>query len=78
MEVVSDLNGVLADSESVPEFDGVVSRARDYLSVVGREGYTHDILCVSHKPPSGGATGEREREREYVCVLKTKPKCANM
>ena len=23
MEVVSDLNGVLADSESVPEFDGV-------------------------------------------------------
>ena len=66
MEVVSDLNGVLADSESVPEFDGVVLRARDYLLVVGREGYTHDILCVAHKPPSGGTTGERERES--MCV----------
>ena len=66
MEVVSDLNGVLADSESVPEFDGVVSRARDYLSVVGREGYTHDILCVAHNPPSGGTTGKRERES--MCV----------
>ena len=68
MEVAPDLNGVLADSESVPEFDGVISRARDYLSVVGREGYTHDILCVSHKPPSGGATGEREGEGVCMCT----------
>jgi hypothetical protein len=48
-------DGVLALSKSVPELDGSVSRSRDDLSVVSREGNTQNILGVSNKT-SGGST----------------------
>ena len=52
------LNGVLADSKGVPEFDGVVSRPGHNLPVVGRERDTHDVLRVTNKPPGGNSTRE--------------------
>ena len=55
------LDGVLADSESVPEFDGVVSRPRHNLSIVSRERHTHHVLGVTHKPPCGRPTAVMER-----------------
>jgi len=48
-------DGVLAFSKSVPKLDGLISRARDDLSVVSREGNGQDILSVSNKA-SGGST----------------------
>ena len=50
------LNGVLAYSKGVPEFDGVVSRPGHNLPVVGRERNAHDVLRVTHKPPGGSST----------------------
>ena len=57
MYTCSHLNGVLAHSKCVPEFDGVISGSRHNLSVVCREGYAHNILRMAHKPPCGGTTG---------------------
>ena len=57
-DIPSHLDGILADSESVPEFDGVVSRPRHNLSVVSRERHTHHVLGVTHKPPGGRPTAK--------------------
>jgi hypothetical protein len=38
------VDGVLALTESVPQLERLVARARDDLTVVGREGNAHDIL----------------------------------
>jgi hypothetical protein len=42
-------DGVLALGKGVPQLDGPVSRSRDDLSVVNREGNRHDILSVIFK-----------------------------
>jgi hypothetical protein len=42
-------NGILAFSESVPELDGLVARARDNLTVVHGEGNTENVLLVSNE-----------------------------
>ena len=52
----SHLDGVLADTESVPQLDGLISRSRHDLTVVGREGDAQDILGVTDKPTSRLAT----------------------
>jgi len=49
------LNGVLALSKSVPQLDGLVSRSRDDLSVIGREGNRENVLGVSNESSSGGS-----------------------
>mmetsp|Transcript_32150 Transcript_32150/g.44058 ORF Transcript_32150/g.44058 Transcript_32150/m.44058 type:complete len:224 (+) Transcript_32150:331-1002(+) len=43
------LNGVLANSKSVPQFDGLVARSRDNLAVVSGESNTQHILLVSNE-----------------------------
>lgn len=45
----ANLNGVLAHSQGVPQFDSLVSRSRDNLSVVSREGDAENIVGVSCK-----------------------------
>ena len=51
------LDGVLADTQGVPQLDGLVPRARHDLAVVGREGHAEDVLGVSHEAAGGGAAG---------------------
>ena len=51
-------DGVLAVTEGVPQLDRSVARARDDLSVVGREGDGEDVVGVADKSSSGGASGE--------------------
>lgn len=46
-------HGELAFSQGVPQFDGLVSRSRDNLSVISRESNTQDILGVSDESSSG-------------------------
>merc|ERR1719295_857199 len=41
------LDGVFADAESVPQFDGAIAGAGDDLSVVSGEGDAEDVLGVS-------------------------------
>lgn len=53
------LDGVFADSKSVPQLDGLVPRAGHNLAVIGREGHTQDILGMSNKSASGGTTAQR-------------------
>jgi len=48
-------NGVLALSKSVPELNSFVSRSRNDLSVVSREGNAQHILSVSDKTSGGSA-----------------------
>ena len=63
---VKDLDCVLAHSERVPKFDGVISGPRHNLPVVGRERHTHHVLCVTHKPPCGGTS---VKDSETGCTL---------
>jgi len=49
------LDGVLALTEGVPQLDGLVSRSRDDLSVISREGNTQNILGVSNESSGGGS-----------------------
>lgn len=49
------IDGVFALSQSVPELDGLVSRSRDDLSVVCREGNTQNVLGVSNESSGGGS-----------------------
>lgn len=51
------LDGVLADSKSVPQLDGLVTGGRHNLAVIGRECHAQDILGVPNKLSGGGATG---------------------
>jgi len=53
--VTSLFKGVLALTENVPQFDGLVARSRDNLAIVRGECNTEHILLVSNKAASGGA-----------------------
>jgi hypothetical protein len=46
-------NGVFAFSEGVPQFDGLITRPTDDLTVVHAEGHREDVLGVSHETTSG-------------------------
>ena len=48
----------LAFSQGVPELDGPVSRTRDDLSVVGREGDGQDVGSVTNESSSGETSVE--------------------
>ena len=43
------LHSVLADSQCVPQLDGLVTRCRDNLTIVSRECNTHHILLMTNK-----------------------------
>lgn len=53
------LDGVLADSQGVPQLDGLVPGTRHDLAVVSRESHAQDVLGVTHKAAGGGATGRK-------------------
>jgi len=55
LSVTSFLEGVLALTENVPQFDGPVARSRDNLAVVRGESNREDILLVSNETASGGS-----------------------
>lgn len=55
------LDGVFADTKSVPQLDGPVPRTRHNLAVVSREGHTQNVLGVSDKPPGCVPTGGYKR-----------------
>ena len=46
------VNGVLAYTERVPQLDGLVARAGNDLTVVGRECNTEDIFSVADETTS--------------------------
>lgn len=48
-------DGVLALGQGVPKLDGLVTGARDNLTVVNRESNGQDILGVAQETASGGA-----------------------
>ena len=50
------LDGVLADSQGVPQLDGLVSGARHDLTVVGGESNAQHILSVTNKTTGGLST----------------------
>lgn len=52
--ILSD--GEFADTQSVPQVDGVVTRSRDNLTVIGREGDGENILLVAHEAAGGVAS----------------------
>ena len=45
-------NGVFAVAQGIPQLDGTVARARDDLSVIGREGDGEDIVVVTDEATS--------------------------
>lgn len=49
-------DGVFAIAERVPKLDCSVTRARNNLTVVGREGDRENIVCVADEA-AGGGTG---------------------
>ena len=55
-----------AFTKSVPELDGLVTRARDDLSVVGREGDGENILGVTDETTSGEASVEVPKTKSLV------------
>ena len=57
------LYSVFADSQSVPELDGVVTSSRHNLPVVSGKCNAQHILCVTHKSTSGRST-----VCAYTCV----------
>lgn len=56
MALVGD--GVLAVTEGVPQLDGAVTRSRNDLAVVGREGDGKDVVGVADEAAGGLAGGE--------------------
>ena len=57
------LDGVLADTQGVPQLDGLVARTRHNLSVISGEGNAQNILGVADK-----ATGGESAEEKETCV----------
>lgn len=55
---VAVLNGVLALAESVPQLDRPVTRGRDDLAIVDREGDGENILRMSDESTGGDSGGE--------------------
>ena len=64
MAFILDLK--LALAERVPELDGLVTRARDDLSVVGREGDGEDVLGVANEATGGKASVEVPKTQGLV------------
>lgn len=56
VSTLSSTNGELAFTEGVPQFDGLVTRTRNNLSVISRESNAENILVVSAED-SGGFSG---------------------
>lgn len=56
----------LAFTKGVPELDGLVTRARDDLSVVGREGDGKDVLGVTNEATSGETRVEVPQTKSLV------------
>ena len=54
MALIGD--GVFAVTEGVPELYGTVTRSRDNLAIVRREGDREDVIVVTDKA-TGGDTG---------------------
>ena len=48
--ILTDLNGVLALGQGVPQLDGLVPGSGDDLPVVGRESDGHNVLGVVLEP----------------------------
>lgn len=61
------LDGVFADSKSVPELDGLVTGARNNLAVISREGHAQDILGVSNESP-GCCTTEETLHKAFAMM----------
>lgn len=55
---VSVFDHETADTKGVPEADGTITRTRDDLTVVSREGNREDILGVANEATGGGASGQ--------------------
>lgn len=53
------LDGVFADTQSVPQLDGLVPRARYDLAVISREGDAQDVLGVPDKAAGCGSPRKR-------------------
>lgn len=58
----SHLDGVFADTQCVPQLDGLVPGARHNLAVISREGDTQHILGVSNKAAGCGSPRKRDTE----------------
>ena len=58
------LNGVLAHSQGIPQFNGLVPRTRHNLAVISRESHTQHILGVPHKT-TGCCTPGKTRQSIY-------------
>ena len=58
-------DGELAVTQGVPELDGLISAATDYLSVVGGEGDGEDIVGMADEA-TGGFTGIEIPETESL------------
>ena len=58
----TDLNGVLALGQGVPQLDGLVPGSGDDLPVVGRESDGHNVLGVVLEP----AQGEQNKKMVYL------------
>lgn len=65
----SYLDGVFADSKSVPELDGPVTGARNNLAVIGREGHAQDILGVPNESPGCCTTEETLHEAFQISTF---------
>jgi len=66
LSVTSLLKSVLALSENVPQFDGLVARSRDNLAIVGGESNTEHILLVSNKAASGDTSVDVPKTKHAV------------
>ena len=57
------LDGVLADTQGVPQLDGLVARTRHNLPVISGEGNAEHILGVADKAAGGEAAGQGRETR---------------
>ena len=71
LTVKPDLNCVLADSQSVPQLDGLVTWGGDNLSVVGREGNAHHIFLMAHKAAGSFPPGQQRQYHYYWTILQS-------
>lgn len=63
---MSLIHGVLADSDGVPQFDGLVTRRRNNLTVVSGESNTENILLVSNESLGGDTSGNVPQSESSV------------
>lgn len=60
------LDGVFADTKSIPEFNGLVTGARNNLAVVGRKSDTQNILGVATESPCCLTTEGGKKQQSIV------------